>query len=197
MQFNKTWRWILEPSPHTGELKTQTRRLVKPKPSVTVGTYYDFEILTADPVWCEDGTVIEFDKRVITIYTRKPGWISGGYCIEPDEDVTRVKWQVGRTYGVQPSRTAKSVARIRITDIRREHVGAISAEDVKAEGFDSYAAFMMTWISMHDKQAVKAGEFVMSKYVSASALDDALLARVASRPKERYDAWVLTFEALT
>lgn len=29
MQFSETWRWLLEPSPHTGKVKTVTRREVK------------------------------------------------------------------------------------------------------------------------------------------------------------------------
>jgi hypothetical protein len=197
VQFTHTWQKVL-----SGE-KTQTRQLVKAKPKgVTVGTYYDFEILTADPVWFEDGTVKEFDKRVITIYTRQTGWVHADYCIEPDEDVTRIKWQVGRTYAVQPSRTSKAVARIRITDIRREDVRTISAEDAHAEGFgtdpcySAQFAFLETWIFMHDKELWRKlpRDAVMPGWRLAQIPDP--VSRLQSRPAALYDAWVLDFEVV-
>lgn len=46
-----------------------------------------------------------------------------------------IKWQLGSTYAVQPGRGQKSVARIKLTGIRREPVNAITEEDAVAEGF--------------------------------------------------------------
>lgn len=91
------------------------------------------------------------------------------------------------THGWQP-------LRIRVLSIRREDVREISEEDVLAEGFGTRAAFLLAWIAMHDKQAVRKDQFVMSKYVSAELLDGVLMGRLWDRPFSRYDAWVLTFE---
>lgn len=50
----------------------------------------------------------------------------------------RTKWQVGKTYAVQPGRGKAAVGRIRITAIRRERLQDITLEDVKAEGIGQY-----------------------------------------------------------
>jgi len=48
---------------------------------------------------------------------------------------TRIKWQVGRTYAVQPGRGKPAVGRIKITAIRKERVQDITEADAVAEGF--------------------------------------------------------------
>ncbi len=65
----------------------------------------------------------------------------------------RVIYQVGKSYSVQPGRGKKSVARIILTDIRREMVSAISDSDAFAEGFSSREAFMETWLTIHGSKA--------------------------------------------
>ena len=54
-------------------------------------------------------------------------------CVPPFE--TRVQWEIGRTYAVQPGRGKPAVARIRITNIRQERLCDITAADARAEGF--------------------------------------------------------------
>jgi hypothetical protein len=66
----------------------------------------------------------------------------------------RKKWVVGQSYGVQPSRTAKQVARIRLTRIRQEKVSDISEADVQAEGFNSRAEFYQTWQTLHGENSL-------------------------------------------
>lgn len=65
-----------------------------------------------------------------------------------------VKWQVGRTYAIQPGRGKKSVGRIKITAIRREKVQDISEEDSSAEGAGRPHRFddnlYMTYLSFRD-----------------------------------------------
>lgn len=46
----------------------------------------------------------------------------------------RVKWEVGKTYAVQPGRGKPAVTRIRITAIRQERLQDISPDDVWLEG---------------------------------------------------------------
>lgn len=134
--------------------KTQTRRRVKPN-HVCWADSYD-----------ENGATEITDVRVV-IDESRPG---------------RKIYEVGKTYAVQPARGKPAVARIRITDIRREDVRNISDEDALAEGFGDRESFLELWVEMHDPSAL----------LSYQALyrDGA----ISAQPAERYDAWVLTFE---
>jgi len=69
-----------------------------------------------------------------------------------------VKWEVGRTYAVQPGRGKKAVGRIRITKIRREKLQAIRVPDILAEGVlysekarSHYVPFVFLWDSIYKK----------------------------------------------
>jgi len=85
-----------------------------------------------------------------------------------------LKWAVGYVYAVRPGRGQKAVGRIRITNIRREHVQDISEADAIAEGMtDTYfdglpsyknrvipghlcrAAFADTWTTIHTKPGTR------------------------------------------
>ncbi len=63
-----------------------------------------------------------------------------GYAELPIEKVLshgvfgRVKWVVGNTYAIQPSRGKKAIGRFRLLSIRRERLHRISREDALAEG---------------------------------------------------------------
>lgn len=46
----------------------------------------------------------------------------------------RTKWEVGKTYAVQPGRGKAAVGRIKITAIRRERLQDITEANAKAEG---------------------------------------------------------------
>ena len=104
----------------------------------------------------------------------------------PDEvlrrDATRyerLKWQVGRTYAVQPGRGKSAMGRIRLTGIRRERLHQASVNDIIAEGFGVWhgedhkadlAAFANAWDTLH----VRAG----------------------TRWQDNPDVWVLEFELI-
>ena len=84
------------------------------------------------------------------------------------QDHHRLRWAVGRDYAVQPGRTEKSLGRIKILEIRREHLQEISEQDAIAEGVDSVASYAALWDSINTKKGT----------------------RWADNP----DVWVLTFE---
>jgi len=53
----------------------------------------------------------------------------------------RRKWRTGRTYAVQPGRGRPAVGRIRLLDIRYQHLGFISEAEARAEGFANLEEF--------------------------------------------------------
>lgn len=105
----------------------------------------------------------------------------------------RTVYQVGKSYAVQPGRGKKAVARIVLTGIRREPVGAISPADARAEGFTSREAFLTTWRSIHGAKADLSCEV----WVLEFRLDVIILDRTKmlygnrqaahGRPDNRYD----------
>ena len=103
----------------------------------------------------------------------------------------RWKWRVGQTRAIQPGRGKPSVARIRITDIRREDARDISWQDALAEGYANEVDFWMVWTSMHDKEYVR-GLTEENRY--ASFVESVWVMGLKQRPAERYQCWALTFE---
>lgn len=137
--------------------KTQTRRIVKPRDR------YD------------DRRMIGHPPAVFTV---------SRHGIDP---APIVKWQVGQTYAAQPGRGKPAVARMRITDIRREDVRRISEADVTAEGFENIGDFWFLWINMHDPEYLDTYRYAKDcDYLDEYGFYD--------RPAARYDAWAITFE---
>lgn len=172
MIFQHTWEKVL-----SGE-KTQTRRIVKPK-TVFPSNMRSTDNTDGDWMW---------HGKVFTASACKPG--TGYWGLGYTE--ARIKYEVGKTYAVQPGRGKKAVARIRILSIRREDVREISGQDVKAEGFDNRVAFMNVWLQMHDPEIYEIYRdyrFPHQEYKQAAPF-------LRSRPAERYDAWALTFEVV-
>ena len=98
-----------------------------------------------------------------------------------DYSAYRLVYEVGKIYAVQPGRGKPAVARIQITDIRREDVRNISNDDVRAEGYRHVRDFLHVWASMHDS-TLERGTWGEHKLME--------------RPAKRYQAWVLTFETV-
>lgn len=118
-----------------------------------------------------------------------------------------IRWEIGKTYAVQGGRKHKARGRIRVTDLRIEDVRNISEADVKAEGFRDRFHFMQTWTAMHDKcfqldyydgiiwQFKGVGDSnCYSEYPRDEFVVGDFKKALWSRPAERYQAWVLTFE---
>ena len=118
--------------------KTQTRRLVKESEKC-------WDDVTVARLWIAEVVGHDAWTRVWTPYN--------------------IKWQVGRTYAVQPGRGKKAVGRIRITKIRRERLQELqwNTADVRAEmgylvptrhfiwGIRTWRRFQDLWDSIYKK----------------------------------------------
>lgn len=131
--------------------KTQTRRLVK---------YGDGKLNLGEQLWFMQGVGsnigLIFQRgryRTPTVVTR---WRYSPY---------RIKWQVGRTYAIQPGRGKKAVGRFLLIAIRREKLQDISEDDCWYEGVRlgnvglgglSYQMhFQDLWDSIHTKPGTR------------------------------------------
>ncbi len=104
--------------------------------------------------------------------------------VYPAEVITAKKkslYRVGSTYAVQGGRGQKGVARIEITSIDRKDVRSFTDEEIKAEGFASDNDFFNVWCAMHDPDMLLWALKGLS---------------LKTRPKERYQAWVINFNLL-
>ena len=154
--------------------KTQTRRVVKPHEQL---------------IGCMPGT--RFHQCVAQT------------LIIGDRTVPhRIKWQVGKSYAICPGRTLKSVGRIHVLSLRLdEDVRQISTADAQAEAFLSTRDFLSTWIHLNDRTANACWDFPAQRWIWYTARrwhhsnrGDDWQAYLASRPADRYRAWVIEFE---
>lgn len=104
---------------------------------------------------------------------------------------TSISFEPEKTYAVQPGRGKAAVARIRILSIRREDVREISDADVEAEGFQTASDFFIAWVKMHDKSVITP---IIPDYDTGAIIWQGVRPTLATRPAERYQAWVLEFE---
>jgi hypothetical protein len=156
MIFQHTWEKVL-----SGE-KTQTRRIVKPKPEwMRIGEQYVYDELDSGFQYVNENDEVVETPKIVTVYYTHGGWLNGDVAVEPDF-YERTKWEVGKEYAVQPGRGKAAVGRIQITNIRHEDVRYISDADVRAEGFSSDYSFLLTWTKMHDKAAWRMNQTDMS-----------------------------------
>jgi hypothetical protein len=64
----------------------------------------------------------------------------------------RTRYERDKTYAIVPKRGAKGIGqRIRIVQIRREHVQDITEADAKAEGVNSVEEYKALWESINGK----------------------------------------------
>lgn len=99
----------------------------------------------------------------------------------------RAKYRVGNTYAVQPGRCKKAVARIRITDIRQEHLQDITEEDAMAEGCKP----RKEWIN-------SGWSYTVTGTVSSVGVFAELWCSIHTKPGRRWAdnpyVWVIEFE---
>jgi hypothetical protein len=85
--------------------------------------------------------------------------------------------------GARPPRVA--VARVVVTDVRREAVGAIALEDAYREGFRTTDAFRAHWVAQHDRRWIEQHDDAPDP--------EALVARFHERHAGS-EVWVVSFE---
>lgn len=167
MIFQHTWQWLFEPSPHTGELKTLTSRIVKPN-----------DLANRWHLNGNDDTTINEVLRP----RKKPTKYS---------DVWRQVYGVDKTYSIQPARTAKAIGRFTLLEICEYDVRDISEQEARAEGFARSVDFLMTWCRMHDKNVLLP---IIPDYdtglIAWADMEDSL----SIRPADRYQAWQLRLQ---
>jgi len=94
--------------------------------------------------------------------TRRPVKLGESFNgIEVYSESGTLKWRVWNTYAVQPGRTAKSVGRIQLTNIRIERIYQITNADARAEGFSGRDEFARVWKELYPKD----GSFFDRVYV--------------------------------
>lgn len=74
----------------------------------------------------------------------------------------KLKWRVGRTYAICPGRGKTGVARIKITEIRRQNLREISIPDAEAEGvycgderYADVSNFIALWNSINTRPGIR------------------------------------------
>jgi len=67
----------------------------------------------------------------------------------------RIRWQVGKTYALQPGRGKSAVGRIRITAIRTEFLQDIGEQDAIAEGMAGWADYALVWDSINTRKGTR------------------------------------------
>lgn len=78
-------------------------------------------------------------------------------------DGARKRWEVGKTYAVQPGRGKPGIAHIRLTAIRYcDHARAISHQDAVAEGFAHQADFCLVYADLNGYRALDAPCWALS-----------------------------------
>jgi hypothetical protein len=106
----------------------------------------------------------------------------------------RLRWQVGKTYAVQPGRGKHSLGRIRITEIRRERLQDISVEDVEAEGVCVVDGMPLVLApSLRSDEALDKLALMVAHRLF-SELWDSINTKKGTRWADSPDVWVLVFE---
>jgi hypothetical protein len=103
-----------------------------------------------------------------------------------DDGNDRLKYGTGRTYAVQPGRTAKGIGRVRITNIRRERLQNIGMEDIIAEGVILNLFTSGDW---NDLSRMYTDRWI--------ALWNSINKRKGTRWESDPEVWVLSFELVT
>jgi hypothetical protein len=106
-------------------------------------------------------------------------------CVENPAYRHRIKWQVGRTYAIQPKRGAPGIKthRIQITGIRQERLQDISETDVEAEGVG-----LQSWAAQGNEQWPRTAGY--------AELWTSINTRKGVRWEDNPLVWVLEFECV-
>lgn len=160
---------------------------------------------TIDKVLSGDQTQKRLLVKPFEVYIETTKGVKGVF-LDNIKVSDRPKYIVGKTYAAQPARGKPAVARIRITDIRREDVRGMGREDAITEGFENVYDFWETWTRMHDPLANFAYNDKDAYWIQWRGVKNGgwfhgdfedVFGYINTRPAERYDAWVITFQLCT
>lgn len=135
MIFQHTHPWIFEPSPHTGILKTRTTRMMGSN-DVAWSHLYDFR-RGVEP------SALELHNYYHVVGSRNL-----------EARVRQIKkYEVGKTYAVQPARGAKAIGRIKLLKISLMQPSKTSYEQARAEGFRGVIGYLEKIEEMYGESA--------------------------------------------
>lgn len=206
---NEIWRWICEPSPYSGVLKTQTRRLKKDRQHLV----HPFELGQPLQV-CTFGRhgidpkprTLHYVGQVVSVtpgrtkpailYNPKHPCYDIDY-IEPGDD----HYNLAKTGQWNPAGQGYKKLQIRILDIIEQDARQMTHEQALADGFASVPHYLSTWCKMNDPK-VSIDETSTPKlwnihypgYSGILALDYEVVEALMARQAEKYQCFAYTFE---
>ncbi len=111
----------------------------------------------------------------------------------------RCRYSEGHDYAVQPGRGKPAIGRIKILDVREEHVGDITYKDARAEGHRTTDAFKAAWVRIHDANWIERQEVTTDEHGTIDGdrwmTDTDLLPRFDARHAHKL-VHVITFTAV-
>lgn len=119
-----------------------------------------------------------YDNEIRDVVLSRKAWDAGK---------VRHLYRIGQVLSVQPKRSAKGVAKIRITELARRDVRDFTDEDIQREGFESRLDFFITWYYMHFPEYLK---LLAQDYVTPEWWLDAMKGQIP----EKNTALVIRFE---
>lgn len=182
MIFQYTWRHVLD------DTKTLTHRLVKPGD--------ELRFVPRGPWQIRQAAVMRGNRTIYSV--TQPRSVQPGRGL-PTIYYTTTTFEDGRiehceVAGPDSAGLAQPL-RIRIIDIHRADVRAISEQDVRDEGFESKLDYLCTWCLMHDKAWYRRALEALPQHAGqvSPAVDDKFFAMLSNRPSSHYDAWAISF----
>lgn len=133
MIFQETLDWILNVSPHTGQPKTSTLRILKDQQAFS--SLFDDRVMNV----C---TLRELTAETLIRFRHRCFRVSSG---DNKPDVYRV----GATRAVQPGRGKPAEGRILIESIKFASPATLTDLELQAEGFDTRERFEAVWERLH------------------------------------------------
>ena len=84
--------------------------------------------------------------RKKTVTRRPTKW--GGWCGCSEMPC---RYEVGKTYAIQPGRGKKAVGRMLVLSVKRQKLGRLPMSEARAEGFINSHLFVSRWIDLYGK----------------------------------------------
>lgn len=103
------------------------------------------------------------------------------------------RYEAGRSYAVQPGRTKAADARIVVTSVECQRVGAITFDAARAEGFRTTSEFKAYWTRLYEPELL-AGADQRVDGIHCVPLEEEMLVECFEARHADTLAWAITFE---